>query len=687
MLRHVLVALAGTIALLGAGAWALQPAPGKLRPGRLPKEIQAALKPGLTLRLYRDSAAKEPLDARRVRLAALHVPEGGAPSPLLPPGPFAARLTGYVKTPLRAQYTFRLVTTGPATLTINGKQILKTTPAAAGQLTSEPIELAKGYNALEVLLVRPRKGDATVRLSWSGETFPFEPITPEALWSRDDEADLATGKRLREGRLLYATLGCARCHALPGAVTRDKCAMPEMAHEAPSLENAGNRFGADWLARWIAEPRALRPEATMPRVLHGAVAPQQAADLAAFLGTLKGTAPTRSATADASAGERTFAKLGCVTCHRLDEPKAADALNRQSLSFVGAKFLPGALEAFLREPHRHYAWIRMPDFKLDATEAANLAAYLRGQAKGTVAAAATPGSAERGARLFREVGCAQCHRTGPKAAPAAAMLPAPKSQKGCLADGAVQRGKAPDFGLSGTQRSALAAFLATDGSSLLRETPAEFAWRQVQALQCTSCHRRDGGSTRWHAVLEDEGKLPEALPSLTWIGQKLHPDWTEKLLLGKTNRRARPWLKARMPAFPARAAGLALGLSHEHGYAPGEDPRPKHDPKLAQIGAKLIEQQGGFNCIMCHPAGPRKAVEPFEAPGINLEDAARRLRYEYYQRWMREPSRVDVTMRMPVFAPDGRTTALRDVLGGNAHAQFEALWHYMQTLPRKDAPK
>ena len=54
------------------------------------------------------------------------------------------------------------------------------------------------------------------------------------------------------------------------------------------------------------------------------------------------------------------------------------------------------------------------------------------------------------------------------------------------------------------------------------------------------------------------------------------------------------------------------------------------------------------------------------------------------ENWDRLPSRVDVTMRMPVFAMDGKTTQIREVFDGDAHRQFEAIWHYIQTLPGKD---
>jgi len=76
-----------------------------------------------------------------------------------------------------------------------------------------------------------------------------------------------------------------------------------------------------------------------------------------------------------------------------------------------------------------------------------------------------------------------------------------------------------------------------------------------------ACHRRDGQNSRWSEILEDEALTPEFLPSLTWAGEKLQPAWTAKLLAGEHDHRARPWLKARMPRFPARADLLPVGLS------------------------------------------------------------------------------------------------------------------------------
>lgn len=641
------------------------------KPGKLPKDEVARLQPGLIVRFFRDEKLA---DARRVRLAALHVPAGAAPTPWLTPGPFTAKVSGFLKTAIKSEVTLRAVALGKVRVAVNGKELF-----TLDSTTKEaPLELAKGYNLLEVTLAAPAQGPASFRLYWSGEGFGSEPLPPETLFSHKDEMDLVHGQQLREGRVLYATLGCAHCHALPGKLSPKDCAMPEVEHRAPNLSGAGQRLDEAWIARWLQDPRSLRPDATMPILLHGDQASQQAADLAGYLASLKGDAP-QADSGDAAQGEKLFGRLGCIACHHLQDPAKEDNFGRVSLFFVRAKFQPGALKAFLQAPHKNYPWIRMPDFKLTDAEAGSLAVYLASQAQGKVVAP-QKGDPQRGATLFRDLGCVNCHAVKSDDPPVHGSLAPPAAlDKGCL--GADKKPRVPNYRLHPDQFAALRKFLMTDGSSLTRETAAEFSLRQVAALQCSSCHRRDGAFSRWQYVLEDEGTQPEFLPSLSWAGQKLKPAWTVKLLLGQHDQRARPWLKARMPAFPARAETLAVGMSHEHGYGIDEDPRPRHDAALAEIGKKLIPAMGGFNCVQCHGIGKVPPVAPFEAPGINLLDASLRLRYEYYPRWMVDPPRVDITTRMPKFAADGQMTPLRDVLGGDARKQFDAIWHYMQTLP------
>ena len=48
-------------------------------------------------------------------------------------------------------------------------------------------------------------------------------------------------------------------------------------------------------------------------------------------------------------------------------------------------------------------------------------------------------------------------------------------------------------------------------------------------------------------------------PPLTWAGEKLKPEWTAAFLAGQVKYKPRPWLRSRMPAFPARAGLLWHG--------------------------------------------------------------------------------------------------------------------------------
>ena len=52
--------------------------------------------------------------------------------------------------------------------------------------------------------------------------------------------------------------------------------MPELSMDAPALADAGARLNTTWMAAWIADPRALRPDSSMPQMLHGADAAAKA---------------------------------------------------------------------------------------------------------------------------------------------------------------------------------------------------------------------------------------------------------------------------------------------------------------------------------------------------------------------------------------------------------------------------
>jgi mono/diheme cytochrome c family protein len=450
---------------------------------------------------------------------------------------------------------------------------------------------------------------------------------------------------------------------------------------------------------WILDPRAHRPEAAMPKV--AGIGPQEAADLAAYLGTLGAPAPDPPPT-DAAKGGELFAEMRCIGCHTL--PEAAPAPDRIPLRSVKAKWRPAALRAFLKSPQSHYAWIEMPDFRLSDEEAALLASFLLSREGTPAPTSGLKGDPARGKTLSEAKACAACHGLPDKKALAALpikSIPPGRWTSGCLS--AADRGAAPDFGLSPAARDALLAFASTDLAALGRDAHPEFLERQIRALRCFACHKRDDRQDAWSeladevkallppkkAAAEDEAVFEAAVPTvppLTWTGEKLKPEWTAAFIAGKVAERPRPYLGgARMPAFPVRAEGIALGLALEHGIPARSAPEPAPDPELSEVGRKLAGPNGGFDCLSCHGIGPRPATKVFEGPGPNFRLSRERLRKDYFLRWVREPLRVEPGTKMPQFFQQGRTQ-LTEVLEGDARKQMEALWQYLLEGPKIKPP-
>jgi mono/diheme cytochrome c family protein len=641
-------------------------------------------------------------DTRVVRLPALYVPKGAAPSVFLPPGRFKATWRGDLNLRLRERLAFTAEGRGKITVSIKDKVVFEAEGEDLSQKIGEVTRINKGANSIVVTYQSPADGDAFVRLMWKEQNgVRPEPVPPMVFTYNPGEAGVAEGTKVRTGRQLLAELRCTKCHVAddlpPGA-------MPELAMDAPSLTDAGARLQRDWLAAWVENPKALRNDAHMPRVLPDAAAARDVAAYLASIGTVESAPPAADA-ALVTRGGQLFSMFNCVACHTSPDAAAVAGEDpRVPLTQVKAKFQPAALRQYLLAPEGHYAWNPMPNFKLSGDEAAALSAYLLDKAKGTVPRAGD-GNVENGRRLVRSSGCLNCHsmegETSELKAPTLAELKPPRFSHGCMAPVDAVPEDTPRYGLADGQRAALAAFVATDRSSLTRDAADEFSARQVAAMRCTACHGRDGRESLigndfaadaatlaaafpppppagGGGVQEGEHFAPDQRPPiLTWAGEKLRPEWAAEFIAGRIPHRIRPYLHARMPAWPARAELLARGLAAEHGYSPSTPPYPPPDEPMAAVGQKLIGTVGGFSCVQCHAVGAAPPNAPFEAPALNLRHVTARLRKDYYHRWMLNPIKVDPATKMPAFADFEGKSAIRDVYEGDGVKQFEAIWQFM----------
>ncbi len=445
----------------------------------------------------------------------------------------------------------------------------------------------------------------------------------------------------------------------------------------------------------------------------------RAADIAAYLATLADprledesrTAESPSASAAAiQKGERLFSSIGCSACHAAcesaDTGKDPPALNPQpstpipqfpavSLSLVGSKWKPRALRAFLLSPDSRSHWTRMPDFQLSAEEAEQLTAYLLHVSLRDEFKRLPAGDPANGRQLAATLGCLNCHQSELENKFETKLLADLEGLDwdlwGCVASGD-DHGDAPTFEFTAAERAALLAFGSTDLSSLRRTVPAEFANRQFRELRCTACHERDGNVASCQpAIALPEAPTPDtqqellALPTpppLTYTGEQLQSWWLEDLLAGRIDYRVRPWLEVRMPCFPRRARQLAMGLAADHGVHPAEKPPASATrwPELVRLGEKLFGSDGGFSCSKCHAVGAREAQMEVGFGVIDLIHSKRRLRDEFYLRWMMDPTRVLPMTRMPAYTDEEGNSPLADILGGNGERQFQAIWQYVESL-------
>ncbi len=603
----------------------------------------------------------------------LYVPKGESPSPFLLPGPFQANWTGLLTVELRGEYQFQAEVSGQFTLEVNGQRVLE---SGGGRTEPSPaIRLAKGTNLLTATFVNRPNTDGWVRLSWIPKgSFPA-PIPPANLWHLRGAPDLQHASEVRWGRELFIEHRCVKCHRTGSGQDDDR--KEEL--DAPSLENIGERRGSEWLVDWITDPRKERPLARMPQVFleH----PQEhAGEVAAFLASLGGdnrdTIPSSGgkvplAAEEREAGRQLFDKLHCVACHTTPGSAESDP-GRISLRTVARKFVPGSLAPFLQAPEALFHWIRMPNFKLSADEAAKLAAYLTAEADHAPSdpKVRLPERIARGRELVQTSGCLNCHALKLEnqfSTKSLQELP-PVWEGGCLRT-AASASRAPFYGFSDPERKALQAFGQSDRAALSRKAALEFAQRNVQTLRCSECH----------------GKF-EGFPSLESVGAKLRADWCAAFIAGDIKDRPRPWLDARKPAVPAYAGELARGLALMQGFPTQTPPEEGTDPEAARIGQRLVSADGGLSCISCHAIGRVKATQVFENAGINLAYAHARLLKPYFQRWVRNPLALDPVSKMPVFFDEQLRSPLTDFYDGDGGKQIEAIWQYLWLGERMPPP-
>ncbi|MFN9720432.1 MAG: c-type cytochrome, partial [Planctomycetota bacterium] len=294
---------------------------------------------------------------------------------------------------------------------------------------------------------------------------------------------------------------------------------------------------------------------------------------------------------------------------------------------------------------------------------------------------------QNGRMAFQSLGCAACHQHGDGDSRILWTGTAPKfvdgtmkSIGGCLAETPVPA--LPKFSLTAQQREDISA--AIEDNRIMRKMTAEEAARihlqqTMLTFNCYACHARGtiGGvneSTNHLFVgsipeMGDEGRIP---PALDGAGDKLNPAWLKAIL--NEGAKDRPYMATRMPKFGESHVGDlvgSLGTLDIQAEVPAVSfAEPDHRVKA---DARLMVGDKALSCIKCH------IFDRYAATGIQSLDMTtmtRRLRRDWFHRYLANPQQYRPGTRMPAAWPNGRSV-VPDILHGDPATQIEAIWVYL----------
>ena len=390
---------------------------------------------------------------------------------------------------------------------------------------------------------------------------------------------------------------------------------PGLERPVPPLAGIGTRTNQNWLFAFLRRHTVI------------AQTEAQSADLAAHLVTRKATSaakPRKANEVSIGKGGELFGTMGCVFCH----PSG-------SLPAIGSKYSLAVLTARLLNAHQ-------PSMLLDDDDATAIAAYLTRSTDVAFERPAPLGDAAAGASLWTSLNCSGCHQPG--------------AEKRPLRD---TECRVVNTGWTAAQKESVRAYFRLPPPKSI--APVYSANLELERRQCMACH-----------------KPGTEAPELDGVGEKLKSSWIGKVLWEK--QRIRQGRELRMPHYQeAELKPLGAAFAKMDGLPPGDGAAPPpFAAAVRETGAGLLGtniKKQGMACIGCHDWGSNKSLGE---EGPQLQNAAERLRFDWYERWMRNPARILSGTSMPSY--------FAGMAAGRARPRIHALWAAMELGTKAAVP-
>ncbi len=613
--------------------------------------------------------------------------------------PSRVNWTGFLESKQSGDYRIHAHVAGRVRVVLDGKPILDSVSSEPQWIESNSIELKFGRHPIEIEFegVGSQK---RIGLYWSGPQFELEPIAHRYFSHR---SQVTIDDSFERGAQLSRVLRCTACHQ--GHDSREP--LP-----APSLTHLDGNLRREWLVERLTAKKASADQkmphfglsqADAEAIVETLFASSQPSALPRPYKKPKPTKPKKDEVAprtepSQSAGRTALITLGCLACHQLGDLGEKNLFDGGNLIGTAEKRPADFFGRWLDSPESVNRDHRMPVFKLDELQRADLILYLQSlhaanfESNSPTKAHPSRDQLARGKSLIAEHRCAACHQVPDDLstkAPKIAISDTADWEGGCLTASEPNRMR-PGFGLSASDRIALKNFWTTVRPNAIARVDGE---QLMKEQNCVACHARDGSPGLANTLAKLASLEPEiapqlaalAPPSLTGVGDKLHDAALETILLGKESPR-RPWLTVQMPKFSLSSSQVAsiVAAVTSHDRIPVRQTTTPNLPngKATELAAARLVTAEGFGCQSCHKIGstepPRVAIN---AHGTDLTMLGDRIRSSWFRRWVHNPARIIPRMEMPAIQ-----VAAKGVLNDDLDLQLEALWKTLNT-PGFEPPK
>lgn len=602
-----------------------------------------------------------------------------SPDVRLSTGPFSVTWTGLLLSDSSGSYQFSAYVEGAITVKIRDRIVLDQQVDHARRILAEPFDLPFNWHPIEITY-RSTTESPRISLYWKGPGFQLEPIGSRQYYH--DPLD-SPDQSWRRGYELASAMKCNACHVFPALGPFEA---------APDLSRLAGNLYPEWLVERLAGDRVHDEFSVDVRQMpHFDIDREQAESIAAYL-----FAPTRSSDVkqnaavsdadDLQAGETLFISLGCLACHQQGELGTSSLFGGGDLSEIASKRPSEFFQKWLKSPaeiNRHH---RMPTFDLTSRERRQLGAFLSslGTSREYRQRQDTAEQIDRGKQLYKDFRCAACHTLDQQQE--IAVTATPNWESACTGANP-NRAMQPRFGLSPSDRAAVETFFSQVSTQLQHAPAAPIDGEKMMVrLNCLGCHAR-GANAGLGAVLTDVAKTSSDLaplvpamtpPSLNSVGDKLYEQALEDAILRKGPPH-RPYLMVRMPRFQLTEPQVKTVTQHlidqDRIMEPELLDEIELDPVIAKVAGTRLVTSIGFGCTSCHQVGdviPPNA--PLNAKGPDISLLGQRIRKPWFDRWVRNPSRIIRGQEMPSVQ-----VAVRGVLDDALDAQLASVWKMLNT--------